>query len=90
MKLVELNALEPERAHELLQRCCGARAWAEAVVASRPFADRDALFAASERAARVLNRRDWLEAFACHPRIGDFAALRDKFAGTAAWAGAEG
>jgi 2-oxo-4-hydroxy-4-carboxy-5-ureidoimidazoline decarboxylase len=89
MNLTELNALSPERAREELARCCGAHAWVDSVVASRPFEDRAALLAASDRAARSLTRSDWLEAFACHPRIGDAAALRDKFMATAAWAGAE-
>ncbi len=89
MEVTELNALQPERAHEVLQRCCGARAWVESMVASRPFADRDALHAAAERAAETLTRQDWLEAFAAHPRIGDVAQSREKFAATAAWAGAE-
>jgi 2-oxo-4-hydroxy-4-carboxy-5-ureidoimidazoline decarboxylase len=89
MKLTELNTLQPERARAELERCCGAAAWVEAMLAARPFADRAALHAAAERAARALSRADWLEAFAHHPRIGDVAALRAKFAATAAWAGAE-
>ena len=89
MKLVELNALPPERAREVFERCCGARAWVESMVQSRPFEDRAALHAASARAAPALKRQDWLEAFAGHPRIGDVAALGERFAATAAWAGAE-
>jgi len=89
MKLPELNALAPDRARETLARCCGSRAWVEAMLAARPFADGAALRAAAERAALGLARGDWLEAFAQHPRIGDAAALRERFAATAAWAGAE-
>jgi len=89
MKLMELNALQPEQARDALERCCGASAWVDSMVASRPFADRDALFAASDRAARALTRQDWLEAFACHPRIGDAASLRGKFTDTADWAESE-
>ena len=89
MKLLELNCLQPEQGRKILQRCCGANAWVTAMLAARPFADRDALHAAAERAAQGLSRADWLEAFAHHPRIGDGAALREKFAPTAAWALAE-
>jgi 2-oxo-4-hydroxy-4-carboxy-5-ureidoimidazoline decarboxylase len=32
---------------------------------------------------------DWKEAFTHHPRIGDLASLKEKFAGTAAWASGE-
>jgi 2-oxo-4-hydroxy-4-carboxy-5-ureidoimidazoline decarboxylase len=89
MKLTELNALPPASARDELARCCAASAWVDAMVASRPFADRAALRAASDRAARALTRRDWLEAFASHPRIGDASALHVKFSTTAVWAGAE-
>jgi len=32
---------------------------------------------------------DWLEAFSQHPKIGDMASLKEKFATTAGWAGDE-
>jgi 2-oxo-4-hydroxy-4-carboxy-5-ureidoimidazoline decarboxylase len=89
MELMKLNAIDPERARNAFTRCCGAVAWVDSMIASRPFASRDALLAASERAAQMLTREDWLQAFACHPRIGDLDALREKFAAMAAWAGAE-
>lgn len=89
MESAQLNILQPEAARNLFERCCGSRAWIDAMLAARPFADRASLFAAAERAAERLERADWLEAFAHHPRIGDVAALREKFASTAAWAGAE-
>jgi len=84
-----MNALPAAVARAELERCCGARRWIDAMVASRPFADAAALDAASERAFDRLARADWLEAFGHHPKIGDVAALRARFASTAAWAGAE-
>jgi len=89
MKLSELNALPAEHARAALERCCGSGRWVEAMLAARPFADREALLSAAERAGRGLGREDWLEAFSHHPRIGDAAALRQRFAATAAWAGDE-
>lgn len=89
MNLAQLNILQAEAARINFERCCGARAWAEAMLRARPFADRAALHAAADRAASTLARADWLEAFSHHPRIGDVAALRERFAATAAWAGAE-
>jgi 2-oxo-4-hydroxy-4-carboxy-5-ureidoimidazoline decarboxylase len=89
MTLEELNGLSEPDAREALARCCGASRWVAGMVAARPFADRDALFAAAERAASALAREDWLEAFSHHPKIGDVKALREKFAATAAWAGRE-
>lgn len=89
MTLDALNAAEPGALERALERCCGARAWVRAMIASRPFTDRDALHAAADRAMAALESPDWLEAFAHHPRIGDVAALRTRFAATAAWAGRE-
>ena len=42
-----------------------------------------------EQAFDQLDRDDWLEAFAGHPRIGDLDSLRHRFAATAALAAAE-
>jgi 2-oxo-4-hydroxy-4-carboxy-5-ureidoimidazoline decarboxylase len=87
--LERLNAADAGTAGEALRRCCGASAWVAAMLASRPFASREALLAAADRADAALSDADWLEAFAHHPRIGDVAALRAKFAATAVWAGGE-
>lgn len=87
--LAALDAAPPEAARAALGRCCGARRWVESMLASRPFRTRAALIAAAGRAERGMAREDWLEAFSHHPRIGDLDALRARFAGTAAWAGAE-
>jgi 2-oxo-4-hydroxy-4-carboxy-5-ureidoimidazoline decarboxylase len=89
MRLAELNAIPLAAAREAFERCCGAKAWVEGMCTARPFADLEALHAVAERVARPLGRPDRLEAFAHHPRIGDAAALREKFAATRAWAGEE-
>jgi 2-oxo-4-hydroxy-4-carboxy-5-ureidoimidazoline decarboxylase len=87
--LDELNRAPVAAAAESLERCCGARAWVETMCAARPFADRAALDAAAGRCAKALGRADWLEAFTHHPRIGDTKELRERFASTRDWAGAE-
>lgn len=89
MTIEALNALPAADARAALERCCGASRWIEAMLAARPFADAATLFAASDRAVAPLERADWMEAFSHHPKIGEVSALREKFAGTAAWAGAE-
>jgi len=89
MRLSELNMLSPDLARDAFERCCGAGRWVDAMLGSRPFAGRAGLHAAADHAAVDLVHDDWLEAFGHHPRIGDVAALRVKFASTAAWAGAE-
>ena len=89
MTLAGLNAATEAAAREALERCCGARVWVDAMLASRPFADAAALHAAADRADAALGADDWREAFSHHPRIGDVASLRERFASTAAWAGRE-
>ncbi len=51
--------------------CCGSRAFAYAVVAARPYADVDELLERADNIWWSLGESDWLEAFACHPRIGE-------------------
>jgi 2-oxo-4-hydroxy-4-carboxy-5-ureidoimidazoline decarboxylase len=80
-----LNNLSQDEALAALLRCCGSTRWAEAMSARRPFATKDDAFAAASEIEASLERADWLEAFAAHPRIGDVEALRKKFATTAAW-----
>jgi 2-oxo-4-hydroxy-4-carboxy-5-ureidoimidazoline decarboxylase len=89
MTLDELNQLPDSDARAALERCCGARAWVARLCEGRPYASRAALLAAAERAADAMTPADWLEAFTHHPRIGDVAGLRAKFASTADWAGDE-
>lgn len=89
MTLEELNALSAERAREELMRCCGCANWAAAVLKGRPFASKAALLSAADSAWAEATEKDWLEAFAHHPRIGGKDALRAKFASTQAWATGE-
>jgi len=68
--VIALNALAQQAAAGEFMRCCGARRWAEAMAAARPFATEADLFAAADRIWNSLAPADWLEAFAAHPRIG--------------------
>jgi 5-hydroxyisourate hydrolase / 2-oxo-4-hydroxy-4-carboxy-5-ureidoimidazoline decarboxylase len=69
--LNELNALTPEAAAQELARCCGSKAWVQAMTARRPFSSIDQLFGAAEEIWWSLDGSDWLEAFSHHPAIGD-------------------
>jgi 2-oxo-4-hydroxy-4-carboxy-5-ureidoimidazoline decarboxylase len=51
--------------------CCGARRWAQAMVALRPVASVQVLSEAADRVWSTMEEPDWMEAFACHPRIGE-------------------
>ncbi len=83
--LARLNALRTKEARAAFTRCCGAVVWAEAMAARRPFASWERLEAASESLWPALTERDWKEAFAHHPQIGDLDALRAKFGATRQW-----
>lgn len=51
--------------------CCGSKRWAAAMVAMRPIASVVVLSEAADRVWSTMQESDWLEAFACHPRIGE-------------------
>lgn len=71
MTLAKLNGAIREQAREALVACCGSEAWAEQMIASRPFTDRTALHTAADSIWGSLTPADWVEAFSKHPKIGD-------------------
>ena len=77
MRLEDLNALDRDTAARELLRCCGSSLWARQMAASRPFASAKELMASADRYWRALDRVDWLEAFAAHPKIGAAGPARD-------------
>jgi 2-oxo-4-hydroxy-4-carboxy-5-ureidoimidazoline decarboxylase len=84
-----LNSLDAVSAQNALLQLCGSSRWAGMMAASRRFASSDALHAAADEHFELLDRDDWLEAFAHHPRIGDVENLRARFGATAAWSQGE-
>ena len=84
-----LNKLPEASLHLALTKCCGSRPWVDAMMEARPFTDDDALLQATADNWWKLDRHNWLEAFAAHPKIGDVESLRAKFAGTRTWASNE-
>ncbi|HET6150237.1 MAG TPA: 2-oxo-4-hydroxy-4-carboxy-5-ureidoimidazoline decarboxylase [Polyangia bacterium] len=87
-----LNALPMEAARQALASCCGARRWVAGMLARRPFASSEALHAAAAEVWQGLERADFLEAFAHHPRIGERADARAADAAAAtgrAWSAEE-
>jgi 2-oxo-4-hydroxy-4-carboxy-5-ureidoimidazoline decarboxylase len=68
-----LNAMPADRLSGELLSCCAAPAWAAEIVARRPFADRAAVLAAADAAARGLSWAEVSKGLAAHPRIGERA-----------------
>lgn len=70
------NEANEKEAMQTMISCCGSRRWAEAMAAMRPI---ESILQMSETADRVwstMREPDWLEAFACHPRIGERKAAQ--------------
>ncbi len=65
------NDMTAEEAQARLLACCGSRHWAAEVNRRRPFVDEGTLLGVAGEVWSALEPEDWLEAFACHPRIGE-------------------
>ena len=85
MTLGELNALDASRAGAEFLRCCGSPRWASAMAAARPFGTLSAMQEKGDAIWASLDRSDWLEAFAAHPKIGALEAV----SAVSAWSAAE-
>ncbi|MET9896429.1 2-oxo-4-hydroxy-4-carboxy-5-ureidoimidazoline decarboxylase [Streptomyces sp. NPDC006465] len=68
--LARFNALEERAAFAALHEACASEAWVERLLAARPCATADDLFAASDAAMAELTDADLAEAMAGHPPIG--------------------
>ena len=71
MGVEDLNALDQEAAARAFLRCCGSSRWARQMTAARPFAGAAAVAGTADAVWSELDRADWLEAFAAHPKIGE-------------------
>ncbi|MCG8425103.1 MAG: allantoicase [Proteobacteria bacterium] len=69
--LARLNASSDEEFETDMLACCGSSAWGQAMAEARPFADVASLVRTADQAWSKLDKFDWLEAFAAHPRIGE-------------------
>jgi len=78
------NKADEATALDAMLACCGARRWASAMVALRPIGSVVELSEAADRVWATMNETDWMEAFACHPRIGERKAAHAT-AKSAAW-----
>ncbi len=87
--LAAWNAAGATEARNAMLACCGAKRWADAMVALRPIANVAALSEAADRAWAAMQESDWLEAFACHPRIGERNVSAHVDRQSAVWSQAE-
>lgn len=66
-----LNALFDQPATYFFKAACSSSRWVEAMREFRPFNSVAEVLGAAERSFDLLEKADWLEAFAGHPRIGE-------------------
>jgi len=84
-----LNSMSDAAAADALARCCASPTWIEQMLAGRPFENDATVIQAAGGIWWSLDRHQWLQAFAAHPKIGDVRSLRAKFVNTATWASSE-
>lgn len=84
LTLSQFNALSQAEAQAQLLTCCTSTAWAQQLVAARPFSDMDALIRASDAAWSHAKQSEanLIEAFEGHPQIGNVATLKEKYRNT--------
>nr|WP_237525043.1 2-oxo-4-hydroxy-4-carboxy-5-ureidoimidazoline decarboxylase [Streptomyces sp. SID5643] len=68
--MTRFNALEEHAARTALREACASTAWAKRLLAARPYATCEDLYAASDTAMAELTAADLDEAMAGHPPIG--------------------
>lgn len=79
----------PDQARGLFAECCGSPKWVNEMTAKRPFRTYENVFKAADDVADKMEPKDWLEAFAHHPRIGEKAGSAPEKGGAAVWAAEE-
>jgi 2-oxo-4-hydroxy-4-carboxy-5-ureidoimidazoline decarboxylase len=70
------NQATAQDALDAMLSCCGAQRWAREMVAQRPIETVIALSEAADRVWAEMGEQDWMEAFDCHPRIGERKGAR--------------
>lgn len=89
MTLEKLNSLDSELLFSELFKCCGSTTWVNKLIEQRPFLSVFDLYEKSDNIWTESSKKDGLEAFTHHPKIGDISELEKKFASTKEWAGGE-
>jgi len=87
--LQEWNRLDDDAAAFAVFPCCGSSQWAARLAAERPFHQPEEMLEASDRVWLQLDEKDWEQAFATHPRIGEKTAPVSATERSSAWSGQE-
>jgi 2-oxo-4-hydroxy-4-carboxy-5-ureidoimidazoline decarboxylase len=76
--MAAFNHLPADRARAELLSCCASPAWAEQMMAARPYRSIDDVMSLNNRTVAGLSGAELDAALAGHPRIGERAATADK------------
>ena len=87
--LSRFNALSADDARSLCLSFCGSEAFADAVVAARPFETVRSLMSTANKVWWSLDTESWLQAFAAHPKIGADKGAPSQTAQSATWSAGE-
>jgi OHCU decarboxylase len=87
--LDHLNTLPEPDAVQEFRKCCGSHRWAQRIVINRPYLSMADLCVKAVDLWWDLDREDWLEAFRCHPRIGDKKPASEVSQQAQEWSGQE-
>jgi 2-oxo-4-hydroxy-4-carboxy-5-ureidoimidazoline decarboxylase len=89
VSLEQFNTMDEEKAREALALCCVSERWIDGMLEERPYDSADALHTRADALWADLGEGDYLQAFEGHPKIGDVASLRAKYAASGALAAGE-
>lgn len=70
MTLEDFNRLSDSEMKLELKQCCGSSQWVHQMMQWTPFSSWEVLALRAKETWDALEPKDWLEAFAAHPRIG--------------------
>jgi allantoicase len=84
-----LNSLPEKKAAAAFLDCCGSQEWARRMLAGRPYSDATELMRAADETWNALGRKEWLQAFRHHPRIGAKKAERKQSTKAGDWSAEE-
>ncbi len=71
MTLDQMNTAEAANLLTALLDCCASHVWADEMVLRRPYRDSAELERTAAQIWNAIDTRDWLAAFAGHPKIGE-------------------
>ncbi len=76
------NQLDRPALRNQLRHCCAAEKWVAAMMETVPIDSPEQLHSNAARIWLDLSEEDYLQAFDAHPKIGDPASLKKKYAAT--------